>query len=340
MPARSVVLERLVKWNGETHADITPGEYTQLTGRAGRRGIDVEGHAVVLWQPGVDPVAVAGLASTRTYPLRSSLPPDVQHGGQPGRPGRPRTRAGDPGDLVRAVPGRPGRRRAGPAGAPQHRGARRLPRGDDLRPRRLPGLRRAAPGDQGPGDRAGPQPVGVAQGRGRAEPGGPADRRRDPGAERTPGRLRRRRRAGPVGRAGRAQADDPDRRPAGEAADGQRPAGAGRDGRPGPGAAGLQRPQPAVPPRPGLDPAHRGAARPAAGWPGRSRPGRRRRTPSWPGCAASCGRTPATPARTARTTPAGASAGPGCGPRPTACSAGWRAGPTRWPGPSTGSASC
>jgi ATP-dependent RNA helicase HelY len=75
MPARSVVLERLVKWNGETHADITPGEYTQLTGRAGRRGIDVEGHAVVLWQSGVDPVAVAGLASTRTYPLRSSFRP-------------------------------------------------------------------------------------------------------------------------------------------------------------------------------------------------------------------------------------------------------------------------
>ncbi|WP_240760252.1 DEAD/DEAH box helicase, partial [Phytoactinopolyspora endophytica] len=40
MPARCVVLERLVKWNGETHAEITPGEYTQLTGRAGRRGID------------------------------------------------------------------------------------------------------------------------------------------------------------------------------------------------------------------------------------------------------------------------------------------------------------
>ncbi|CAA9232481.1 MAG: FIG005666: putative helicase [uncultured Corynebacteriales bacterium] len=75
MPARSVVLERLVKFNGETHADITPGEYTQLTGRAGRRGIDVEGHAVVLWSPGVDPVQVAGLASTRTYPLRSSFRP-------------------------------------------------------------------------------------------------------------------------------------------------------------------------------------------------------------------------------------------------------------------------
>ncbi|MFI0942002.1 DEAD/DEAH box helicase [Streptomyces sp. NPDC021020] len=75
MPARSVVLEKLVKWNGETHADITPGEYTQLTGRAGRRGIDVEGHAVVLWQRGFDPGAVAGLAGTRTYPLRSSFKP-------------------------------------------------------------------------------------------------------------------------------------------------------------------------------------------------------------------------------------------------------------------------
>jgi ATP-dependent RNA helicase HelY len=75
MPARSVVLERLVKYNGETHADVTPGEYTQLTGRAGRRGIDVEGHAVVLWQPGLDPRAVAGLASRRTYPLTSSFAP-------------------------------------------------------------------------------------------------------------------------------------------------------------------------------------------------------------------------------------------------------------------------
>jgi len=75
MPARTVVIERLDKWNGETHANLTPGEYTQLTGRAGRRGIDVEGHAVVLWQPSVDPVAVAGLAGTRTYQLTSSFRP-------------------------------------------------------------------------------------------------------------------------------------------------------------------------------------------------------------------------------------------------------------------------
>src|SRR5712692_4328065 len=75
MPARTVVIERLDKWNGETHADLTPGEYTQLTGRAGRRGIDVEGHAVVLWLPGTDPMEVAGLAGTRTYPLNSSFRP-------------------------------------------------------------------------------------------------------------------------------------------------------------------------------------------------------------------------------------------------------------------------
>ena len=75
MPARTVVLEKLSKWNGEAHVDLTPGEYTQLTARAGRRGLDVEGHGVVLWEPGMSPKEVAGLASTRTYPLRSSFRP-------------------------------------------------------------------------------------------------------------------------------------------------------------------------------------------------------------------------------------------------------------------------
>lgn len=75
MPARTVVLERLVKFNGEAHVDLTPGQYTQLTGRAGRRGIDVLGNAVVQWAPAMDPRAVAGLASTRTYPLISTFSP-------------------------------------------------------------------------------------------------------------------------------------------------------------------------------------------------------------------------------------------------------------------------
>lgn len=75
MPAKSVVIEKLVKYNGEAHVDVTPGEYTQLTGRAGRRGIDPLGHALVLWNPGMDPRAVAGLAGKRTYPLKSSFTP-------------------------------------------------------------------------------------------------------------------------------------------------------------------------------------------------------------------------------------------------------------------------
>lgn len=75
MPARTVVLEKLVKFNGEAIVDLTPGQYTQLTGRAGRRGIDTEGHALVLWSKGIDPHAVANLAQTRTYPLDSTFRP-------------------------------------------------------------------------------------------------------------------------------------------------------------------------------------------------------------------------------------------------------------------------
>ncbi|CAB4907484.1 unannotated protein [freshwater metagenome] len=75
MPAKTVVLEKLVKYNGEAHVPVTPGEYTQLTGRAGRRGIDIEGNAVIQWSPSIDSATAAGLASTRTYPLRSSFSP-------------------------------------------------------------------------------------------------------------------------------------------------------------------------------------------------------------------------------------------------------------------------
>jgi len=75
MPARTVVLDRLDKFNGEGRVQITPGEYTQYTGRAGRRGIDTEGHSVIQWSANLDPNSVAGLASTRTYPLISAFRP-------------------------------------------------------------------------------------------------------------------------------------------------------------------------------------------------------------------------------------------------------------------------
>jgi len=75
MPARSVVIERLEKYDGEGHVLLTPGQYTQLTGRAGRRGIDDIGHAVVLHQRSVDFRQVAGLVGTRSFPLHSSFRP-------------------------------------------------------------------------------------------------------------------------------------------------------------------------------------------------------------------------------------------------------------------------
>jgi ATP-dependent RNA helicase HelY len=75
MPARSVVIEKLSKFTGEHHEFLTPGEYTQLAGRAGRRGIDDVGYVVVLWDPFVPFDQVAGLASRRTYALTSSFHP-------------------------------------------------------------------------------------------------------------------------------------------------------------------------------------------------------------------------------------------------------------------------
>jgi ATP-dependent RNA helicase HelY len=75
MPARSVVIEKLSKFTGERHEFLTPGEYTQLTGRAGRRGIDDVGYAIVCWSPFVPFEQVASLASRRTYALRSSFRP-------------------------------------------------------------------------------------------------------------------------------------------------------------------------------------------------------------------------------------------------------------------------
>ena len=324
MPARSVVLERLVKWNGETHADITPGEYTQLTGRAGRRGIDVEGHAVVSGQPGLDPAALAGLASTRTYPLRSSFRPSYNMAvNLVGQVGRDRAR-----ELlrvvVRPVPGRPGGGRAGPAGAPQRGGARGLPRGDDLPPRRLRGVRRAAPAPSPTARRS----CRAAARRNRraaaaAVAGGAAARRRHPGAGRPPGRPGGRARPRRDGRRGRAAAHGAHRRAAGPPALAGRLPGAGRGRWTG---CGSRRPSTRAtrPSRRDLASTLRDTgARPTGRRAGPVAPGPRPpTTPSCSSCGPSCGRTPATAAPSARTTPAGPSATTGCAATPTS----WRAG--------------
>ena len=75
MPARTVVIEKLSKFTGDHHEFLTPGDYTQLTGRAGRRGIDERGFAVVLWSPFVPFDQVSALASSRSYQLSSAFRP-------------------------------------------------------------------------------------------------------------------------------------------------------------------------------------------------------------------------------------------------------------------------
>jgi len=75
MPARAVVLERLSKFTGEGHDLLRPGDYTQLTGRAGRRGIDDAGTAVVLYDYQVPFDRVASIAAAGSHPLASSFQP-------------------------------------------------------------------------------------------------------------------------------------------------------------------------------------------------------------------------------------------------------------------------
>lgn len=75
MPARSVVIEKLTKYTGDGHAQLTAAQFTQLTGRAGRRGIDDHGHAVVLWSPFVTFEEASRLVASRSFRLTSSFRP-------------------------------------------------------------------------------------------------------------------------------------------------------------------------------------------------------------------------------------------------------------------------
>ena len=136
MPARTVVIEKLSKFTGEHHEFLTPGEYTQLTGRAGRRGIDPEGYAVVCWNPFVPFDQVAGLASRRTSALDVVVPADVQHGDEPRRPLRTRDRAPVAQPLVRAVPRRSRRREPRASRGAQRGHVGEPARGGPVRPRR------------------------------------------------------------------------------------------------------------------------------------------------------------------------------------------------------------
>jgi ATP-dependent RNA helicase HelY len=73
MPAKTVVIESLYKFSGESHEFLTSTEYTQFTGRAGRRGIDKVGNAVTLYNPMVQFSQVQKLAEMESLPIRSSF---------------------------------------------------------------------------------------------------------------------------------------------------------------------------------------------------------------------------------------------------------------------------
>jgi superfamily II RNA helicase len=75
MPARTVVVERFAKFRGADTSALTSGEYQQLTGRAGRRGIDTRGHALVLWSPSTPFGLVARTAIAPPPELVSSFHP-------------------------------------------------------------------------------------------------------------------------------------------------------------------------------------------------------------------------------------------------------------------------
>ena len=75
MPARSVVIDKPVKYDGQSTVPLTAAQYTQFTGRAGRRGIDEAGWAVALWSPDCAFDQIARLASSRSFELRSAFRP-------------------------------------------------------------------------------------------------------------------------------------------------------------------------------------------------------------------------------------------------------------------------
>ena len=76
MPARTVVINTLTKFNGTSHELLRPIEFTQISGRAGRRGIDTEGHCVTLWSPYVEPSSVVSLHRGEASPLTSVFAPN------------------------------------------------------------------------------------------------------------------------------------------------------------------------------------------------------------------------------------------------------------------------
>ena len=73
MPARSVVFTSLRKWDGETFRPPTAAEYIQMSGRAGRRGLDTKGTVVLMLTEEVEPSALKTMMHGAPVALSSSF---------------------------------------------------------------------------------------------------------------------------------------------------------------------------------------------------------------------------------------------------------------------------
>ena len=75
MPAKTTVLDKLSKFDGTEHKDLTPLQFKQFTGRAGRRGVDDSGYVVCIWSKYNGFEDTAALAMAESSPLESSFSP-------------------------------------------------------------------------------------------------------------------------------------------------------------------------------------------------------------------------------------------------------------------------
>ncbi len=75
MPARTTVISALAKRTDEGHSMLTPSEFLQIAGRAGRRGMDAAGHVVTVQTPFEGATEAAYLATADPEPLRSCFTP-------------------------------------------------------------------------------------------------------------------------------------------------------------------------------------------------------------------------------------------------------------------------